>query len=206
MSSEKVKFPLLRLLAITAAAVGLHGYHAGVEDCETYIPSVKKLLNPKLYPYAPEFFAQHEHLSIFGNVVAGVARITHLPADWAVLLCFIACLFAMIAASGCIASDMLHLHPRTLVGHAGGYRGAAHARGQHRAAAHGSIPHGALVFHAAHAAGPGRAAQRRYVLAAVATICTGLFHPQMAAYLMFLAVLYVRHAAHADEGSNSRPR
>ncbi|HWG21225.1 MAG TPA: hypothetical protein VG225_11910 [Terracidiphilus sp.] len=186
------KFPLLRLLALTAAALAVHGYHAGVEDCETYIPAAKKLLHPALYPFAPEFFLSHEHLSIFGHVVAGTARLTHLPIDWTILVWFLACLFGMIVSCWLIASACF-TSPRarwsaTLIVTAILTMPAANTAlllmDPYLTARSFSTPLTLLAL--------GGLLQRRYALAGVAALFTGLFHPQMVAYLLFLAlVIYV---------------
>ena len=81
--------PRLRELAllalISSAAFLVHGYHPYVEDAEIYVPGIKKLLNPALYPYNQAFYASHAHLSLFSNIVAASARVTHLPIDWVLL-------------------------------------------------------------------------------------------------------------------------
>lgn len=76
----------LALLALLSAATLLvHGYHPYVEDAEIYLPGVKKILNPALYPQNAAFFASHAHLTMFPNIIAASVRITHLPFDWAIL-------------------------------------------------------------------------------------------------------------------------
>ena len=64
----------------------MHGYHPYVEDAEIYVPGIKKVLHPALYPYNAGFFASHARLTLFPNLIAGSIRITHLPFDWALLL------------------------------------------------------------------------------------------------------------------------
>ena len=50
------------LLGMTSAAVAVHGYHRGIEDMAVYLPAIKKLLTPALYPYDAAFFpAVHTH-------------------------------------------------------------------------------------------------------------------------------------------------
>ena len=44
------------ILFLTAAAVLIHGYHLGVEDQTIYLPAIKKILDPSLYPRDAEFF------------------------------------------------------------------------------------------------------------------------------------------------------
>jgi hypothetical protein len=74
---------LALLLLLTAGAILVHGYHPYIEDAEIYVPGIKKLLNPALYPFNPTFFTSHAHLTLFPNLVAGSIRITHLPFEWA---------------------------------------------------------------------------------------------------------------------------
>ena len=44
----------LFLLLLTVAALFVHGYHPATEDAEIYIPGIKKLLYPALYPFGTE--------------------------------------------------------------------------------------------------------------------------------------------------------
>ena len=59
------RIPILRLLLITALAVLVHGYHLGVDDAAIYVPAIKKVADPNLYPFGDEFFMTHAHLSFF---------------------------------------------------------------------------------------------------------------------------------------------
>jgi hypothetical protein len=96
--------PILRLGALTAAALVIHGYHLGVEDAEIYIPAARKLLNPELYPFATEFFLSHGHLSLFSPILAWTARLTHLPMDWTVLAWYVVSLFATLVSCWMLAA------------------------------------------------------------------------------------------------------
>src|SRR3569623_2928699 len=73
--------PIARLAALTAAALLVHGYHLGVDDGEIYVPAARRLLNPRIYPFAPEFFLSHAHLSLFSTILASTARLIHLSMD-----------------------------------------------------------------------------------------------------------------------------
>ena len=84
------------LLGITAAALAVHGYHPYIEDAEIYLPGIKKLLNPALYPYNTGFFASHAGMTLFPNLIAASVRVTHLPFDWALLLWQAACIFTLL--------------------------------------------------------------------------------------------------------------
>lgn len=183
------KFPFLRLVLITLGALVVHGYHMGVEDCETYIPAAKKLLHPGLYPFAPEFFLDHEHLSIFGHVVAGLSQLTRLPIDWSIFIWYVVCLFAMAAscwlmASACFTSARARWSA-TLTVMAVMTMPATNTAlllvDPYLTARSFSTPLTLIAL-----AG---LLHRRYVLAGVAAIFTGLFHPQMVAYLLVLAIV-----------------
>jgi hypothetical protein len=76
----------LLLLLISAAAIGVHGYHPYVEDAEIYVPGIKRLLHPSLYPHNAEFFTSHASMTMFPRLIADSIRITHLPFDWALFL------------------------------------------------------------------------------------------------------------------------
>jgi hypothetical protein len=89
---------LMLLAAITAASFLVHGYHPYVEDAEIYVPGIKKLLNPALYPYNQAFFASHARLTLFPNLIAGSIRLTHLPADCALLAWQFVCVFVFLYA------------------------------------------------------------------------------------------------------------
>jgi hypothetical protein len=91
-------FPLLRLGALTAAALAIHGYHLGTGDGEIYVPAAKKLLQPDLYPYASEFFLSHAHMSLFSSILAWTARLTHMSMDWTLIVWYTVSIFALLAS------------------------------------------------------------------------------------------------------------
>lgn len=76
----------LLLFAIAAGALLIHGYHPTAEDSEIYVPAIKKLLNPALYPHDARFFMGQTRLSLFPQLVAVSVRISHLSLDWALFL------------------------------------------------------------------------------------------------------------------------
>jgi Domain of unknown function (DUF6798) len=86
------------LLLMAFAAVLVHGYHLGADDAAIYVPAVKKVADPTLYPFGSEFFLSHAHLSLFSNIVGGSARLTRLPADTAIFAWHIAGIFLLLAA------------------------------------------------------------------------------------------------------------
>jgi len=74
------------LLLVAFLAMVVQGYHPGVEDAEIYVPGIKKLLNPALYPQNSAFFESHAHMTLFPNLIAGSIRLSHIPFDWALVL------------------------------------------------------------------------------------------------------------------------
>src|SRR5438094_6918317 len=100
--SETSQSPNIRTLTLlfllAAVAIVVHGYHPFVEDAEIYVPGIKKLLNPALYPYNDIFFASHARLTFFPNLIAGSVRLTHAPLEWVLLAWHVACIFSLLLA------------------------------------------------------------------------------------------------------------
>jgi len=199
--SRGERLPILGLGGLTAAALLIHGYHLGVEDAEIYIPTVKKLLNPALYPYANEFFLSHGHLSLFGPLLAWTSRLTHLPADWSIFAWYILTLFATLAScwmllSACFSSARARwtgMLVVTAVLAMPATNTALLLVDPYMTARSFSTP--LTIFALA------GLLERRYVLAGVASLLTAAFHPQMVAYLIFLAfVLWAAERSKARVG------
>ena len=95
----------LYLLFITGGALLVHGYHPGAEDAEIYIPAVKKLLNPQLYPFDSEFFLNHAHLTLFDELIAASVRVFHLPFDVDILIWYLLSVFLTLLACWRISSE-----------------------------------------------------------------------------------------------------
>jgi len=88
------------LSILTCAAVLVHGYHYGVEDLGIYLPAIKKLINPSLYPYDANFFLLFIRWTMFHQTVAAVARVTHIRLE---LLLFLLHLFSIfLVLLGCL--------------------------------------------------------------------------------------------------------
>ncbi len=86
------------LLAVTALAFFVHGYHPFVEDAEIYVPGIRKALNPRLYPKNASFFASHAQMTLFPNLIAVSIRITHLSLEWALFVWQFAAIFLLLLA------------------------------------------------------------------------------------------------------------
>lgn len=76
----------------------MHGYHPYAEDAEIYLPGVKKLLHPALYPSGTEFFQSHASLTLFPNLIAASVRLAHIPFDYAVFIWYLASIFLLLLA------------------------------------------------------------------------------------------------------------
>jgi hypothetical protein len=85
-------------MAMTLAAVCVQGVHPYVEDAEIYVPGIKKLLNPGLYPSNSEFFMSHAGMTLFPNFVAASIRIVHISTEWALFLWQIVTIFLLLWA------------------------------------------------------------------------------------------------------------
>jgi hypothetical protein len=86
------------LLLLTLAALAVHGYHPYAEDAEIYLPGIKKLLHPALYPTGAEFFESHAGLTLFPNLIAASVRLTHIPFDYAIFIWYLASIFLLLLA------------------------------------------------------------------------------------------------------------
>jgi hypothetical protein len=95
--SRAKEFFFLFLLA--AGAVLVHGYHPFVEDAEIYVPGIKQLLHPALYPLNQVFFASHASMTLYPNLIAWSARLTHFPLEWVLLGWHFGCILLLLA--GC---------------------------------------------------------------------------------------------------------
>jgi hypothetical protein len=103
--------PILRLLLITALAVLIHGYHLGADDAAIYVPAIKKLADPSLYPFGSEFFLSHAHLSFFADIVGHSARLTRLPVDFTIFAWHAAGIFLLLLASWRLAGACFRDEP-----------------------------------------------------------------------------------------------
>src|SRR5262249_5108756 len=88
----------LNLALLTAGALLVHGYHPGVEDAEIYLPGIKKLLHPNLYPFGAEFFLDHARLTLFDELIAASVRISHLSFDLCIFIWYVASTFLTLYA------------------------------------------------------------------------------------------------------------
>jgi hypothetical protein len=88
----------LLLVLLTLLALLEHGYHPAVEDGEIYLPGIKRILNPALYPFGSEFFLNHAHLTLFDELIAASVRISHVSVDSAIFIWYLASIFLTLLA------------------------------------------------------------------------------------------------------------
>jgi hypothetical protein len=60
-------FPAVLVTALTFFALLVHGYHPYAEDGGVYLPEIKRLLDPGLYPHGAEFVVGHLQYSLFAR-------------------------------------------------------------------------------------------------------------------------------------------
>lgn len=107
-SSSPVKnFPVVKpqavrdfffLSILTCAAVLVQGYHVGIEDMAVYMPAIKKIINPELYPYDSNFFFLYTRWTLYHRTVAGLVRASHLPIEWTLFALHILSVFLILLA------------------------------------------------------------------------------------------------------------
>ena len=87
---------LLLLAALSVFAFLIMGYHPGLEDDAFYLASIKRNLNPALFPHDAEFFRLQFQATIFDKLIAYSIRLSHLPLAWMVLLWQFAAIFLLL--------------------------------------------------------------------------------------------------------------
>jgi hypothetical protein len=187
----KARPPVAFVVLATLCSVLVHGYHPFVEDAEIYVPGIKKLLNPALYPYNQGFFASHAGMTLYANLVAWSSRLTHLPLEWTLLIWHLVCIFVLLL--GCWKVGMLC------------FRSARSAwAGSLLVAGLLTIPvAGTALYIMDQYLNPrsfstetavwivASALQRKYATAAIWIVLTALVHPLMAVFSLGFIVLLV---------------
>lgn len=92
------------LLLLAAVAVLVHGYHLGADDAAIYVPAIKRVADPGLYPFGSEFFMSHAHLSFFSDIVGDSARLTRIPVDLVIFVWHFAGIWLLLVAAWRLAA------------------------------------------------------------------------------------------------------
>jgi hypothetical protein len=90
--------------ALTLLVVVVHGYHPYAEDGGLYLPEIKRLLRPELYPQGAEFIAGHLRFSIFAPMMAGLVRWSHQRIETVLLLVHLASIWTTLFAAWLLAA------------------------------------------------------------------------------------------------------
>jgi hypothetical protein len=189
------------LLLLTFLGVAVHGYHLGADDAAIYVPAIKRVADPSLYPFGSEFFMSHAHLSLFPDMVGQSSRFTHIPIDSVIFLWHLACVFLLLLAAwrlldACFLSESARWSGVTLLAAVLSVpvAGTALALMDPYLTARSLSTPAILFAVAAYVAGkPWRAAAW--------LLLTSVVHPQMAMYgvvLLACVVFFAVRTAHAE--------
>ena len=97
-------FAALVVTALTFWAVLVHGYHPYAEDGGVYLPEIKRLLDPGLYPNGAEFVVGHLQYSLFAPLVAGLVRGSHLGVETVLVGLYLASFWVTLFAAWLLAA------------------------------------------------------------------------------------------------------
>jgi hypothetical protein len=89
---------------LTLLAVLVNGYHPYAEDGGVYLPEIKRLLDPGLYPRGAEFVVGHLRYSLFAPAMAGLVRASHLSVEMVMLLVHVATFWTTLFAAWLLAA------------------------------------------------------------------------------------------------------
>ena len=90
--------------ALTFLALLVHGYHPYAEDGGVYLPEIKRLLDPGLYPHGAEFVVDHLRYSLFAPMMAGLVRESNLSLEMVLLLVHLATFWVTLFAAWLLAA------------------------------------------------------------------------------------------------------
>jgi hypothetical protein len=90
--------------ALTFFALLVHGYHPYAEDGGVYLPEIKRLLDPGLYPHGAEFVVGHLRYSLFAPVMAGLVHESNLSLEMVLLLVHFATFWTTLFSAWLLAA------------------------------------------------------------------------------------------------------
>ncbi|MCU1252097.1 MAG: hypothetical protein JWQ49_5126 [Edaphobacter sp.] len=90
--------------ALTFLALLVHGYHPYAEDGGVYLPEIKRLLDPGLYPHGAEFVVGHLRFSLFAPMMAGLVRESNLSLEMVLVLVHLATFWTTLFAAWLLAA------------------------------------------------------------------------------------------------------
>ena len=98
----------LVLAGLTAGAILVQGYHFGTEDQAIYLPAIRKILDPSLYPHDSELFLPQTRATLFGNLVAFIVLHTHLSCAAVLFVIQVSSIFLILL--GCLKLTRRLIH------------------------------------------------------------------------------------------------
>ena len=100
--------PALCLVLLSPLVLLVHGYHPYAEDGGVYLPEIKRLLDPGLYPHGAEFVVGHLRYSLFAPVMAGLVRGSHFSLETVLLLVYVATFWMTLFAGWLLLGGWLN--------------------------------------------------------------------------------------------------
>ena len=97
-------FAAVLVTALTFFALLVHGYHPYAEDGGVYLPEIKRLLDPGLYPLGGDFVVGHLQYSLFAPVMAGLVRELQFSLEMVLLLVHLASFWMTLFAAWLLAA------------------------------------------------------------------------------------------------------
>jgi hypothetical protein len=110
----KVLYRHAVLAALTFGVLLVHGYHPLAEDGGLYVAGVESSLNPSLFPHDLAFATATRHYSLFVPLMAQLARTSHIPLPWLLLLTYLAGTWLLLYAAWRIAAQCFRSEPACL--------------------------------------------------------------------------------------------
>ena len=101
-------FDGLALAGLTLAALLIHGYHFAIEDQAIYLPAIRKLLDPGLYPHDSAFFLPQTSATLFGNLIAFLVRCTHLSCAAVLFIVYLLSVYLILLACLKLSRRLFH--------------------------------------------------------------------------------------------------
>ena len=92
------------MTALTFLALLVHGYHPYSEDGGVYLPEIKRLLDPGLYPHGAEFVVGHLRYSLFPQAMVWLVRQSHFSLEMVLLLVHLASFWTTLFAAWLLAA------------------------------------------------------------------------------------------------------
>jgi hypothetical protein len=90
--------------ALTFVTLLVHGYHPYAEDGGVYMPEIKRLVDPTLYPHGSDFVVGHLRYSVFAPMIAGLVHWSGLSVEMVLLVVYLASFWTMLFAGWMLAA------------------------------------------------------------------------------------------------------